>query len=438
MNVHHAGHLTTRAGPVFLVYLHILTCCASLVYVLRYYGYLLNTTAIDESRLYAALLNVAAFALLSVIFVAVRFSLGYILGFYFYTIVLGYLWLVEFSQHQYEQTLATISAFVSTVTFLVPALLITSPIRRRFEISSENFDTLLSLILLLSLTTIFVGVFYNFRMVGLFQIYAFRNELNFPSWFQYLSSTVLNSLLPFAFAGFLFRRARWRAAFSLLLMLLLYPITLSKLALLAPIWLMSLAALSAFFSARTTVVLSLLIPTSAGLALALLHDQGALTYQHFIAYFGTVNFRMMATPSSALDFYNDYFFTHQLTYFCQIGPIRAIFGCPYQQPLATVMAAYYGIGNLNASMLATEGVASVGPALAPLVALLCGMLVALANRITAHLPARFVLLSSGMLPQIFMNVPLSITLVTNGAALLFLLWYITPPECVAADPIEQK
>jgi hypothetical protein len=438
MSVDHLRHLTPRPGPVFLVLLHILTCCVSLAYVTHYYGYLLHTTDIDESRLCAALLNVTAFALLSVIFVAARFSFGYILGFYFYTIVLGYLWLVEFSQHQYEQTLATISAFVSAVTFLAPALLITSPIRRRFEISSENFDRLLSLILLLSLTTIFVGVFYNFRMVGISQIYAFRNDLNFPSWFQYLSSTVLNSLLPFAFAAFLFRRARWRAAFSLLLMLLLYPITLSKLALLSPIWLMSLAALSAFFGARTTVVLSLLVPTSAGLALALLYDGGALTYQHFIAYFGTVNFRMMAMPSGALDFYNDFFFTHQLTYFCQIGPIRAILDCPYQQPLATVLASYYGIGNLNASMLATEGVASVGTALAPLVALLCGTLVSLANRVSAPLPDRFVLLSSGMLPQVFMNVPLSITLVTNGAALLFLLWYITPPECIAADPLKQK
>jgi hypothetical protein len=329
--------------------------------------------------------------------------------------------------------LATISAYVSAVTFLVPALLITSPIRRRFEISAQNFDRLLSLILLLTLATILIGVFYNFRMVGLSQIYAFRNELIFPSWFQYLSSTLLNSLLPFAFAAFFFRRARWRAAFSLLLMLLLYPITLSKLALLSPIWLMSLAAVSAFFCARTTVVLSLLIPTSGGLVLALLRDFGVLTYDDIIAYFGTVNFRMMAAPSSGLDFYNDFFFTHPLTYFCQIGPVRAILDCPYQQPLAAVMAAHYRIGNMNASMLATEGVASVGTALAPLVALLCGMLISLANRVSAHLPARFVLLSSGMLPQIFMNVPLSIMLVTNGAALLLLLWYITPPECVAAD-----
>ena len=222
-----------------------------------------------------------------------------------------------------------------------------------------------------------------------------------------------------------------RAALSLLLLLLFYPITLSKLALLAPFWLILIAALSVIFRARTVVVLSLLIPISAGTVMAFLLVHGILSYDHVITYFGTVNYRMMAAPSSALDFYNDFFFTHQLTYFCQIGPLRALVDCPYQQPLAILMDEYYRIGNMNASMLATEGIASVGTAWAPLAALLCGMLVSLANRASADLPANFVLLSSGLLPQIFMNVPLSIALVTNGAALLFLLWYVTPRGCVA-------
>jgi hypothetical protein len=430
MSGNHLRLTTPRAGPALLVYLHILVCCLSLVYVMPFYGYLLYTTGSDESRLSVALLNVAAFALVSVIFTFARFSFGYILGFYFYNIVLGFLWLVEFSKHQYDHTLATISAFLSAIAFLLPALFITSPVKRRFELSLSNYDRLLSSILLLSLVTIVAGAVYNFRLVGLSQIYDFRGDLDFPSWFRYLASITLSSLLPFAFAAFMFRRAFWRAALALLLLLLFYPITLSKLAFLSPFWLVLVVGLSVFFGARTVVVLSLLIPVSAGLALALLRDQGMLTYDHFITYFGTVNFRMMAAPSSALDYYNDFFFTHQLTNFCQIGPMRALVDCPYQQPLAIIMADYYRIGNMNASMLATEGLASVGAALAPLAALLCGLLVATANRVSAGLPANFVLLSSGLLPQVLMNVPLSITLTTNGAALLFLLWYITPHDCI--------
>ena len=38
----------------------------------------------------------------------------------------------------------------------------------------------------------------------------------------------------------------------------------------------------------------------------------------------------------------------------------------------------------------------------------------------------FVLLSGGVLPQIFLNVPFSTTLLSHGAVVLFLLWYVTP------------
>ena len=53
-------------------------------------------------------------------------------------------------------------------------------------------------------------------------------------------------------------------------------------------------------------------------------------------------------------------------------------------------------------------------------------MIALGNRASAGLPARFVLLSSGMLVQVLINIPLTIALLTYGGALLFLLWYVTP------------
>jgi hypothetical protein len=94
--------------------------------------------------------------------------------------------------------------------------------------------------------------------------------------------------------------------------------------------------------------------------------------------------------------------------------------------LAIVMAKTYHFGNLNASPFATEGIASVGPLLAPLTAFACGLVIALANRLSAGLSPRFVLISGALLPNVLLNVPLSISLLTYGAAILFLLWYITP------------
>jgi hypothetical protein len=68
----------------------------------------------------------------------------------------------------------------------------------------------------------------------------------------------------------------------------------------------------------------------------------------------------------------------------------------------------YTYGAFNASLFATEGIASVGLTLAPLSALVCGLAIAVSNRLSSGLPPRFVLLG-GVLPDIFLNVPFSTT-----------------------------
>jgi hypothetical protein len=135
---------------------------------------------------------------------------------------------------------------------------------------------------------------------------------------------------------------------------------------------------------------------------------------------------MLAMPSVALDLYSDFFSTHGNTHFCQILFLKPLAGCPYSEPLSVMMAKAYGFGNVNASLFATEGIASVGPVLAPLAALACGMVISLGNRLSSGLPASFVLLSGGILLQAFLNIPLTTNLLSNGAAILFLLWYLTP------------
>ena len=421
-----------RLGPAFLIYFHIVICCVSLIYVAEFYTNA-HIVMFDETRLYAAALNIAPFALVSILFTFSRLSFGYILGFYFYTMILGYLWLVEFSRFQYDHVLAAASAFASAVAFLVPALFITSPIRQRFVLSTRALDNLLSFILILAATIIAVGAFYNFRLVGLVEIYNFRNELEFPVWLGYAMGATSNALLPFAFACFVARGNRWRAAAVLLLLLLFYPITLSKIALFAAFWLLFLTLLSRYFEARTSIVFSLFLPISAGVILALLFKFGALSFEQILLFFGTINFRMIAIPSSALDFYNDFFSTHDITYFCQISLWKPFADCPYRDPLSVMMERAYHLGNFNASLFATEGIASVGLILAPFAVLACGLVISLGNRLSSGLPSRFILLSGGILPQTFLNVPLTTTLLTYGAAILFLLWYITPREIFQQD-----
>jgi hypothetical protein len=179
--------------------------------------------------------------------------------------------------------------------------------------------------------------------------------------------------------------------------------------------------LSRIFEPRAATILSILLPMLLGVIMMATYLNDYTLY-----YFGLVNIRMMATPSSAMDLYNDFFSGHPLTWFCQISFLKPLMSCPYQEQLSVVMEKTYQLGNINASLFATEGIASAGLYLAPLVALACGLVIAFGNRVSVGLPPGFVLISAALLPQTFLNVPFTTALLTHGAGLLFLLWYILP------------
>jgi hypothetical protein len=81
----------------------------------------------------------------------------------------------------------------------------------------------------------------------------------------------------------------------------LYPITLSKLALFAPAWLVAMLLISKLFTSRVAVVVSLTGPLLVVLDLVgLFGSKAALLLS-------MVNHRMVAIPSTAMDAYNDFF-----------------------------------------------------------------------------------------------------------------------------------
>jgi hypothetical protein len=403
-----------------LICLHSAVFCVSLVKVSEYQFYI----RYDADLLSWAIIVAAAFSSVSLLFAVARFSFGYFVSFYFYTMVLGFLWIDVFTKYNYDRKLAGLSAAASFLAFLGPALLITAPVKRIFELSPKTLERLLDFALMLTLGTILVAATYNLRLVSLSHIYDFRNEIQFPTIIRYLIGITSSALLPFAFACYWMLNLRWRAAITLLLMLLFYPVTLSKFAFFTPAWIVALLILSKIVEARTTVVLSLFLPIVIGVVLIFITFHPVVDTAS--AYFNLVNIRMIAAQSSAMDIYNDYFSYHPLTHFCQISFLKTLTHCPYQDPLSVVMERTYGFGNLNSSLFATEGIASVGLWFAPLATLVCGLIIALGNRLSAGLPPRFVILSGALLPQVLVNVPLTTTLLSHGAGLLFLLWYVTP------------
>jgi hypothetical protein len=408
-----------------LLLAHVVACCVSLVFIMKVY-YFPGLFAFDTAKLLPAMLATAPALLLTLLFIFSRFSFGYFIGFGFYTIGVGYLWLARFSVLDYDHSLGVVSALLSLLAFLLPALFVTSAVRQRIVLSETALDRILTAILVLSTAVIAAGALYNFNPVGLDKIYEVRATLDLPRPLLYGIGICSNALLPFAFACYFMRGYRWRAAVTLLLLLLFYPIMLTKLALFTPAWLLFLALLAGYFEARIAVVLSLLVVVSIGVVLQTAYAAGVIPYGLSSLYTGPANFRMIGVPSLVLDMYADFFAKHSPTYFCQISFLKPFVSCPYSEPLQVIMARNYFLGGANASLLATEGFASVGLKWAPLPALVCGLVVAVVNRMSAGLPPRFIMVSGGVLLQVLMNVPMTTSMLTNGAAFLFVLWYVTP------------
>jgi hypothetical protein len=419
------GPVRERLGLAFLLYLYIIVCCASLVCVAAIYPEF--HIFFQKAGLFGAMSVIALFSVAAVLFVFAEFSFGYYAAFYFYMMVVGYLWLNYFSAFTYNHRLSALSAAASALAFLVPALFITSPLRQVWSPSPKNFNRLLNLLLVVGAATVAVGASYNFRLMAIDDIYFFRDKLTSPTLLNYFIGITSTALLPFAFACFVERKDFWRAGAVLLLLLCYYPITLSKLALFAPAWMVGMLVLSKLFEIRASIVISLLVPAAFGIFLFVLFKNELAPYGLTIPYFGLVNFRMIAIPSLAMEYYNEFFFGHDLTHFCQIRLLKPVMTCPYQDQLSLVIYNAFGIGgNFNASLFATEGIASVGAMFAPVAVFAGGLIIGLANRLSAGLPPRFILISGAILVQVLLNVPFTTVLLTHGAVFLFLLWYITP------------
>jgi hypothetical protein len=399
--------------------------CISLYCVGATFGHFLYPVPgieVSAKTEWPAFIAAPAFAVLGIyILRRQQFSFAYVCSVYFFCVVLGYLWINPFSKLPYNHPAALVSAFLSGA-----AILITMACSGRLPAVRLSFtvaDRLPYVILAIGAVTAAAALRYHFNLVSLTDIYAFRDGLDFPTPLRYANGIVQSTLLPFAFACFVERRRPIPAIMALILLAAFYPATLTKFAAFAPLWLLFLLALQRFSKPENAVILSVLLPIIIGLAT--LPIESGLHHEVY-RVFGLINFRMFGIASISMEVYNAFFFNHEPTHFCQIGFIRNIIGCPYDPQLGVELAKAYDLGNFNASLLSTEGIASVGTEWAPFTVLVSGIILAFGSAMASHLPPRFVLLSSGIIVQQIINVPLSTALLSHGAALLFLLWWLTP------------
>ncbi len=376
------------------------------------------------------------------LFVRAPFSFGYLVGIAFYCVMIGFFVLTYFTDNHYDVVLARWSALASLLMFLLPALFQRHALPRLLTLSRPVMDKVVLGLLGLALVVLLVSAAYGFALVGLAQSEALRGSFPRPTILNYLIGLIVSAVLPFAFAYFAWHRRYWWAAAAILMIWAYYPVALNKTVLFGGLWLPYLFVVFRCFGPRRAAVVALLLPMVPGIIAYSLIEHGWLSpggavERAVLFVIGSVNVRMYAFPTIAMDVYSDFFAAHPLTHFCQIGIIRALVGCPYTFQLGAVMAEAYHMGNFNGSLFATEGIASVGPLFAPLSALGCGLIVSLGNGVSMRLPAPVVATSAGLAVQALLNTPLSVSLLSNGVLVLWLLWALTPelPEDAAAPRV---
>lgn len=376
-----------------------------------------------------AVLGTAIMVVFVPAFVAGRFSFGYLVGFSLLSAVFGFVWLSFFSAFDYPHAVARWAMIAALAAAIIPLLFQNIPLRR--PDLSQAVIARVALLLLVSSFAVLIGdISYGASFGNPYG--AARNAVVRPALLNYLTGVTIGAVLPYLFAHFASRR-RWIAAAGVLLFALgFYPVVNNKTVLLLPVWLPFLFWLFGRFNPRLATVLAFLIPMIIGLAAF-----AVLAADKDYVLFSAINLRFLAIPSLALDQYADFFAHRELTRFCQITVLRHVTACPYGE-LGPTLGAIYRDGNFNASFLATEGIASVGLALAPVSALVCGLVLSVGSMVSRHLSPRFIAVSSGIAVQAIMNVPLTTGLLSNGIALLFLLWWLTPKRQAEASHHQQQ
>src|SRR2546423_4660036 len=95
-----------RIRIALLIGFHTFICCVSLIFLADgnfQVSFVPSTFHVfyNPAGLHNAIAAVATFGLISVAFCFARFSFGYAIGYYFYTVISGYLWLICFTDLNY-------------------------------------------------------------------------------------------------------------------------------------------------------------------------------------------------------------------------------------------------------------------------------------------------------------------------------------------------
>ena len=337
-----------------------------------------------------------------------------------FVVCLNFVWIATVTKFNYEIDRSIFFVLASLLAFTVACRF---PMRLpQMALKPKTTGIIAVMLLCFLAVVVLAGSMYNFTLVGVLDIYEIRQTLEFPPLLQYAILISVYSVGPYLVAYFLEASRPVLLVATVLLYLLFFPITAAKAALGGMIVMLLMALAMHAMSARVTVVALMITMLVAGIVLQW-HAGDEAT-----SFFGIYNFRNVIIPASILDHYIEFFSSNAHTHFCTIGVVANLTDCAYDKQLSLVMQDTYGLGNLNASFLATEGVAALGVEWMPVVSFVCGLVLTLGVAASQNLPDRFVLISSAPAVSALINTPFSTFLVSCGFVVLVLLWSCTSRE----------
>jgi hypothetical protein len=289
-----------------------------------------------------------------------------------------------------------------------------------------GYKRFLACTVLLFVTLFGYGMTQDFHLSSLKELYEYRysNAVNGALIIR------MGAIYVFSMGGFfcvlamMFRKYHY-AALALTGFVICYGLIYLKAALLAPAWLIFIYVGTRFFCRESTVRFYFLLgaPFLFGTAWYLWSPQTANPGGNLIQflYMGGVMFRLYALTSDAMGFYYEFFKTHPHTYWSHISIVDLFVHYPYgENTMALQMQSNYGLGNYNASFLASDAIGAYGYLALPFVGLAVGLIFILFNTAGRGFGTTSRAVLTVMPALALQNIPLATTLLTNGIALLIL------------------
>jgi hypothetical protein len=290
-------------------------------------------------------------------------------------------------------------------------------------IGYNNYDKIFTFIFfLLVLVIIFEAARNDVRLVGFSSIYEFRSEVDLSFFGRYALSIFVFSVGPMMIALSLFEKRWIFLGISISIYVLGYMFTFQKFVLLAPIIVVSLFFLArfSFFRKPSGLLLFYSFPfviSTLWIWLSLPNSDQVL---------GVISTRMYAVPGQIFGHYVDYFSTNPHTWYSHITGISWLIEYPYDQPIPLMIKDAYPGGNQNANFWAQDAVAGGGTFAIPVISMIFGFVLIIANSVTRGLHPQFVYPALALTAQRFTDGTLATGLLSGGLILSLLLLAIAP------------